>query len=225
MGYTQAEAKAFIEHIAPIIQKEGFSRGYSVVSTTIAQAIVEGACGKSGLAKNYHNHFGLKCGKNWLKQGLPSVNMKTKEEYTSGTLTSINDYFRVFSDDIQGVAGYYDFISASRYANLRKAKDFKEFAEFLKKDGYATSSTYVDNLCNKVKIYGLTKWDKGIKYFPQYSGSGDSIINALDSLNIDSSYKYRKQIYNANFSGLYAGTASQNTAMMVYLTQGILKMP
>ena len=27
--YTSAEAKAFIEYIAPMIQREGFARGYS----------------------------------------------------------------------------------------------------------------------------------------------------------------------------------------------------
>ena len=225
MGYTQTEALAFIEYIAPIIQREGFARGYRVVSTTIAQAVIEGACGKSGLAKNYHNHFGLKCGKAWLKANKPSVNMKTKEEYTHGSLTTINDYFRVYADDAQGVAGYYDFISSSRYANLKEAKDFRQFAEFLKKDGYATSSTYVNNLCDKVTRYGLTKWDEGTKYFPRYDGSGESIVNALDTLNIDSSFSNRKTIYNANFTSMYLGTAGQNTAMLNLLKHGILIMP
>lgn len=225
MGYTQTEALAFIEYIAPIIQREGFARGYRVVSTTIAQAIVEGACGKSGLAKKYHNHFGLKCGSAWIKAKKPCVNLKTNEEYTPGKLTSINDWFRVYADDPQGIAGYYDFISTSRYANLKEAKDYRQFAEFLKKDGYATSSTYVNNLCDKVTRYGLTKWDEGTKYFPRYDGAGESIVNALDALNIDSSFSNRKKIYNANFTSLYLGTAGQNTAMLNLLKHGILIMP
>ena len=114
MGYTASQVKQFIEYIAPMIQAEGHKRGYKIVSTVIAQAIIEGAAGTSSLAKNYHNHFGLKCGTKW--KGA-SVNLKTKEEYKVGTLTTIKDNFRAYSDDLEGVKGYYDFISTSRYAN------------------------------------------------------------------------------------------------------------
>lgn len=157
MGYTLSQAKAFIEHIAPIIVAEGTKRGYKVFSTTIAQAIIEGACGTSSLAKNYHNHFGMKCGSSW--KGA-SVNLKTKEEYSVGVLTNTSANWRIYSSDQEGIKGYYDFISAKRYANLKdEAKDYKQFAEFLKADGYATSSTYVQTLCNTVEKYSLQKYD------------------------------------------------------------------
>lgn len=150
--YSSAQAKAFIEYIAPMIQREGFSRDYAIVSTTIAQAIVEGACNTSRLAYEYHNHFGMKCGKNWRGK---SVNMKTKEEYTPGTLTDIRDNFRAYDSDLDGIEGYYDFIQSSRYANLRDARTFRQFAEYLKADGWATSSSYVNTLCNTVTKYAL----------------------------------------------------------------------
>ena len=113
MGYTSAQAKDFIKHIAPMIQSEAKQRGYKICSTVIAQAIIEGAAGTSILAKTYHNHFGMKCGKSW-KGG--SVNMKTKEEYATGLVT-IKDNFRIFPSDEAGVSGYYDFISSPRYEN------------------------------------------------------------------------------------------------------------
>lgn len=47
MSYTAQQAKDFIAHIAPIMQREANARGYSIVSTSIAQAIIEGACGTS----------------------------------------------------------------------------------------------------------------------------------------------------------------------------------
>lgn len=225
MGYTSAQAKAFIEHIAPIIQREGFSRGYSIVSTTISQAIIEGACNTSKLARDYHNHFGLKCGSKWRGK---SVNMKTKEEYTPGTLTDIRDNFRAYDTDIEGVEGYYDFISTPRYANLRDAKTARQFAEYLKADGYATSSSYVNTLCNTVAKYGLERYDEKnlhVTYFDKYEGSTDSIVEALNSLGIDSSSDYRRAIYNANFTDTYTKSAKQNTAMLVLLKQGILVKP
>lgn len=156
MGYTSSTAKAFIERIAPFMKAEAEKRGYKIVSTAIAQAVIEGAAGTSVLARDYHNHFGLKCGKNW--KGA-SVNMKTKEEYKVGTLTTIKDNFRAYSNDEEGVRGYYDFINTSRYANLKQAKTPLEYAQFLKKDGYATSSTYVNTLISTVNKYGLDKWD------------------------------------------------------------------
>lgn len=225
MGYNSQQAKAFIEHIAPIIQREGFARGYQIVSTTIAQAIIEGACGTSKLARDYHNHFGMKCGKSW--KGA-SVNMKTKEEYTTGTLTDIRDNFRAYPDDESGIEGYYNFISSSRYANLRDAKTFRQFAEYLKQDGYATSSSYVNTLCNTVTKYNLTRYDEQnahTDYLPKYDGKSDSIVEALNALGIDSSSDYRRAIYNANFTDTYTKSAKQNTAMLVLLKQGILIRP
>lgn len=225
MGYNSQQAKAFIEYIAPIIQREGFARGYQIVSTTIAQAIIEGACGTSKLARDYHNHFGMKCGKSW--KGA-SVNMKTKEEYTTGTLTDIRDNFRAYPDDESGIEGYYTFISSSRYANLRDAKTFRQFAEYLKQDGYATSSSYVNTLCNTVTKYNLTRYDEQnahTDYLPKYDGKSDSIVEALNALGIDSSSDYRRAIYNANFTDTYTKSAKQNTAMLVLLKQGILIRP
>lgn len=161
MGYTTAQAKEFINHIAPMMQAEARKRGYKIVSTAIAQAIIEGAAGTSLLARQYHNHWGLKCGKLWKGD---SVNLKTKEEYKVGTLTTIKDNFRVYSDDAEGVRGYYDFISTSRYANLKTATTPKQYAEMLKADGYATSSTYVNTLVSTVSKYALEKYDTMTEY-------------------------------------------------------------
>lgn len=226
--YSSAEAKQFIEYMAPMIQREGFARGYSIVSTTIAQAIIEGACGKSGLAKapNY-NHFGLKAGQSWLKAKKPAVNMKTGEFY-GGKYVNINDWFRKYGSDAECVEGYYDFISTSRYSNLRDAKTFRQFAEYLKADGYATSPTYINTLCNTVTKYGLDKYDEQNihkDYFPKYEGHSDSIVEALNALDIDSSAEYRRAIYNANFTDTYTKSAKQNTSMLVLIKQGILIRP
>ena len=157
MGYTSAQAKNFIKAIAPLIQIEAKKRGYKVCSTVIAQAIIESGV-TSTLAVKYHNYFGMKCGSSWKGK---SVNLRTKEEYTVGTLTTIRDNFRVYDSMAEGVSGYYDFIAAKRYANLKTADSYVQYAEYLKKDGYATSSTYVNTLVNTVKKYDLTKYDTG----------------------------------------------------------------
>lgn len=156
---SSVEVYTFINQIAPYIIAEGKGRGYKVFSTVIAQAIIESRYGKSTLSAKYHNYFGLKCGKAWIMAGKPSISLKTNEEYTIGKLTQINDYFRVYSNMEQGVAGYYDFISAKRYANLKTATTYRQYAEMLKADGYATSSSYVNTLCSTVTQYGLAAYD------------------------------------------------------------------
>ena len=155
MGYTSAQAKSFIKEIAPLIQAEARKRGYKICSTVIAQAIIESGI-TSVLAVKYHNYFGMKCGNSWRGK---SVNLRTKEEYTVGTLTSIRDNFRAYDSMAEGVAGYYDFISTKRYSNLKTATSYTEYAERLKKDGYATSNTYVNTLTSTVRKYDLTKYD------------------------------------------------------------------
>lgn len=219
--YTLEEAEKFIEHIAPMIVAEGHNRGYKIFSTAIAQAIIEGACGKSALARDYHNHFGMKCGPYW--QG-PSVNMKTKEEYNS-QLVSIRDNFRAYPNDPTGINGYYDFCSSKRYANLKRAKNYKEYAEMLKQDGWATSSSYVRTLCNTVIKYNLQRFDDvAVEYFPIVTGYS-SIVEALELIGVDSSKAYRKQIWNANFTGTYLYTATQNLQMLNKLAEGNLIKP
>lgn len=149
----------FVETIAPLIVAEGKKRGYSVYSTAIAQAVIESNYGQSKLSADYNNFFGLKCGSKWKGK---SVNMKTKEEYKVGTLTTIKDNFRVYDSIEEGVAGYYDFISTKRYANLKEALTPLQYAQFLKADGYATSSSYVNTLYNCVCKLGLARYDAGV---------------------------------------------------------------
>lgn len=153
---TTVQVKNFIAQIAPLIQAEAKARGYKVVSAVIAQACIESGFGLSSLSAKYHNYFGLKCGSSW--KGA-SVNMKTKEEYKAGTLTTIKANFRAYGSMKEGVAGYYDFIQYKRYANLKTATTAREYLERIKADGYATSSTYVQTNMNVVEKYVLTVWD------------------------------------------------------------------
>lgn len=153
---SSAQAKEFIQKIAPIIQAEAKKRGYNVCSPVIAQACIESGFDSSILAYKYHNYFGMKCGNSWRGK---SVNLRTKEEYTPGTLTTIRDNFRVYNSMEQGVSGYFDFISTKRYANLKSATSPEEYLTRIKADGYATSSRYVQTNMDCINKYNLTKWD------------------------------------------------------------------
>ena len=114
------EKQDFIKKVAGYVQKYAAAYGISVHSPIIAQAILESGWGESRLAAVYHNYFGLKCGTRWTGK---SVNLKTMEEYTPGTLTQIKDNFRVYSSMEEGVKGYFDFIQLERYQNLKGITD------------------------------------------------------------------------------------------------------
>ncbi len=227
MGYSTAQAKEFIKYIAPMIQKEAKARGYHTCAAVIAQAVIEGAAGTSGLAK-YHNHFGLKCGSSWKGK---SVNMRTKEEY-SGQLMTIKDNFRVYNSDEECVAGYYIFISTQRYANLKTASNYKVYASYLKQDGYATSSTYVNTLCSTVAKYGLDRYDDVLQsessYYPKYTGNSERIDEVFRSIGVDEkyigNYKARKPIALANGLVGYTGQAESNKLLIDLAKQGLLKV-
>lgn len=152
---SSAQAKQFIQIIAPIIQEEAKARGYKVCSPIIAQACIESAYDGSVLAYKYHNYFGMKCGSSWRGR---SVNLRTKEEVNS-TLVSIRDNFRVYATMEQGVSGYFDFISTKRYDNLKDADTPEEYLKRIKADGYATSSSYVNTNMNCIRKWDLEEWD------------------------------------------------------------------
>lgn len=193
----------FIKTIAAYIIKYAASYGIKVHSPIIAQAILESGWGKSKLASTYHNYFGLKCGTKWTGK---SVNMNTQEEYQPGTLTTISDNFRVYDSMEDGVKGYFEFIQLTRYHNLKGITDPKEYLETIKADGYATSSTYVQNNMKLIEQYELTVYDgkedknmsdrqKPIKYLEQYIGIKEgsaghkAILKVFNDSGLCSRYK------------------------------------
>ena len=182
----------FIEKIADCVDKYAYLYGIEVHSPIIAQAILESGWGKSGLASKYHNYFGLKCGSSWKGK---SVNMATKEEYKVGTLTNIRDNFRVYDSMEAGVKGYFEFINTKRYANLKGVTSPEEYVKRIKADGYATSSSYVDNILRVIRNNNLTRFDRkkagGKMKKEELTGKvlcGDEIINILAKRVIKGDY-------------------------------------
>lgn len=147
----------FITAIAGYVEKYAYVYGILVHSPVIAQAILESGWGKSKLAATYHNYFGMKCGSKWTGK---SVNLTTQEEYEPGELTTIKDNFRVYDSMEEGVKGYFEFIQLERYQNLKGITDPRTYLETIWNDGYATSSTYVENNMKLIEDYKLTQYDR-----------------------------------------------------------------
>lgn len=173
MAVTEQTRQSFINSIGPIIKRYSEKYGYQVASPIIAQACLESAYGTSQLSKKYHNYFGMKCGSKWKGK---SVNMKTKEEYTVGKMTTITDFFRVYDTMEDGVKGYFDFINTNRYSNLKKCTTAETYLQTIKNDGYATASTYVKSNMTVVNKYNLTVFDDRTPVVNTYENPGTNYV-------------------------------------------------
>lgn len=144
---TKAE---FMKTVVPVIKRVAENNGYGKFYKAIsAQAACESNWGKSSLASKWFNFFGMKAGTSWTGK---VAELKTKEEYTKGQLTTITAKFRAYNSLEEGIQGYFNFIERNkRYNNLIKATDDLDYITKLKADGWATSSTYVTTLSNILK--------------------------------------------------------------------------
>ena len=181
--------------------------GIVLNSPVIAQAILESGWGNSTLASKYNNYFGMKCGSGWIGK---SVNMRTSEEFSPGTISYINDNFRVYDNPQQGIQGYFDLLNQSRYSNLKGETNPRTYIENIKNDGYATDSGYVNSLWSLITQYNLTQYDTKTvnNSLDQFSdeqladkviagefGTGDDRKNALGNR-----YQSVQNIVNSRFS-------------------------
>ena len=164
MGYSAAQAKAFIQEIAPSAQKAYKELGKVLPSVCIGMAIVESGAGTSKVMRNHNAILGQKVGsgktatKYWDKTFF---NARTSEEYTIGVHTPIKDNFRSYRSLEQCIFNYYELLNSSVYKKVLAGVDYKTQMMQIKKCGYMTSSTEVDTVINRINKYDLTKYDTG----------------------------------------------------------------
>lgn len=150
----------FIAEVAKYVQKYAPQYRIKVHSPIIAQACLESAYGTSELAVNAHNYFGLKYRKNRCPSASGIYYKMGSEQNADGTYTSSAMQWMKFDNLEKGVKGYFEFINIANYSNLKGVTDPKTYLENIKKDGYATSLKYVDNLMKVIEKWNLTKYDK-----------------------------------------------------------------
>jgi LysM repeat protein len=140
--------EAYIQKYSSIAQDQ--MRKYGVpASITLAQGILESGSGKSKLAVEANNHFGIKCHDTWS-----GATMHIDDD-------APNECFRKYKSVDQSFEDHSVFLKKPRYEELflLEITDYKEWAQGLKKCGYATSSTYAKNLIDLIEKYELTQFD------------------------------------------------------------------
>lgn len=122
----------------------------------MAQAIIESGWGKYAPG---HNLFGIKADSSWTG---PSDELPT-QEYSGGSAYTIMAKFRVYNSWAESIEDHGRFLkNNSRYTQygMFNAKDYIGQAQALQNAGYATGSTYANDLINTINEYGLSKYDK-----------------------------------------------------------------
>ncbi|MCB0699060.1 MAG: LysM peptidoglycan-binding domain-containing protein [Chitinophagales bacterium] len=115
----------------------------------LAQAIHESGAGRSELAVNANNHFGIKCKAGWT--GLTY-------QYTDDRP---NECFRKYNLDFESWQDHSDYLKGNpRYASLfqNSITDYAAWAYGLRRAGYATNPNYPKLLIDLIERYRLTQY-------------------------------------------------------------------
>ncbi len=150
--------QAFIDRLAPYAQE--LQKAYGVLpSITLAQAILESDWGRSTLAADYHNLFGIK------SDDPKASQMMTTKEYVNGKWVTIKARFAVYPSDQASLKAHALLFvngthwNAAQYHDVLAAKSYQEAATALKTDGYATDPDYPSKLVNLIKTWRLDQYD------------------------------------------------------------------
>ena len=139
----------YINAYAELAMKE-MRRSGIPASITLAQGCLESGNGKSSLAVEGNNHFGIKC-HDWEGKKIHHDDDKK------------NECFRKYKTPQESYIDHTTFLtSKSRYAFLfeYETDDYKQWAKGLKKAGYATSNTYAEKLIRIIEESELYKYDQ-----------------------------------------------------------------
>ncbi len=133
-------------------------------SVTIAQAILESNWGKSSLAREARNLFGIKASKDWTGEVYKK---QTKEQKPTGEVYTIIADFRKYGSYLESIKDHDKFFVSTpwrreNYKKVLEAKNYKNQALALRECGYATDLNYGTKLIQLIERLGLQQYDKGV---------------------------------------------------------------
>jgi flagellum-specific peptidoglycan hydrolase FlgJ len=150
LGKSYGSKRSFLEEAVP--QAIRMQVQYDIpASAIIAMAIYESGYGRSDLAKDHHNYFGMKA-YHWSGK---KVNMPTVD---SGVKTRAE--FRVYATLGDGFQGFAEFLRGKgRYQNAFSKKNGPEFVREVLKAGYCPDSDYLSNIKTIMARHNLQELD------------------------------------------------------------------
>ncbi len=118
-------------------------------SITLAQGLLESGAGRSRLAAEGNNHFGIKCHKTWTGKTM----LRDDD--------ARDECFRVYRTAEESYADHSRFLQGQRYSKLfdLDITDYQGWARGLRECGYATDPNYAARLITIIERYSLYTYD------------------------------------------------------------------
>jgi LysM repeat protein len=188
--FGQNAQEVYIDQFKDIAIEEMHRTGIPA-SIKMAQAILESNAGRSHLAQQGNNHFGIKCGGEWSGGTV----MRKDDDYKNGRL--IHSCFRAYENANESFMAHSEFLrdpkKNHRYGFLFRlpADDYKRWARGLKKAGYATNPKYPQLLINLIEKYQLHQFDEMKEVDPTLLVQEESYSPSIQMVN-DVEYVYAR---------------------------------
>jgi len=147
----QKEQITYVRRFAKVAQGEMQKFGIPA-SITLAQGLLESNAGKSPLASQKNNHFGIKCFSKKCKKGHCS----------NFSDDSHKDFFRNYDTAWESYRAHSEFLQGNRYKHLLEETSYERWANGLVKAGYATDQSYGRKLINLIESLELYRYDEVI---------------------------------------------------------------
>src|SRR6056297_822635 len=148
--HKDASLRNYINKYAELAMREMRRTGVPA-SITLAQGIIESDYGRSRLAREANNHFGIKCHNGWKGRKIYHDDDKR------------NEFFRSYKQVSESYYDHSDFLrQGSRYSFLfdLKPDDYKSWARGLKSAGYVTNPRYAGMLIDMISNNNLHIYDQ-----------------------------------------------------------------
>lgn len=148
----------FIKVVAPLAQKADKPSGL-FPSVTIAQACLESNYGQSTLARQYNNLFGVK------GSDPNTTKLLSTKEYENGRWVETTGRFQVYDSYAAAIQAHAQLLvngtswNRGQYQHVLWAQNYREQAQALYRDGYATDPGYPAKLTTIIEQYHLNRYD------------------------------------------------------------------
>ena len=139
-----------------VLPAQTTARSFGVpASVTLAQCTLESDWGRSQLARQAQNYFGVKA-----IQGEDYMEFPTHEVVKGRTVAELADFARYGTAVDSFFAHAHLLATLKRYKPCMDARtDIPTFCARLQSCGYSTSPTYATSLLGEIHCYGLTQYD------------------------------------------------------------------
>lgn len=202
-------------------------KDYNILPSFImGVAWLESNGGKSGLAKQANNLFGIK----GSYKGK-SITMKTTE-YDNGQPYKIDAKFRKYPSYKESFIDFCDLIengvswNRDIYAPAVIGKtNIIDVVTAFAKTPYMTDPNYRSKLLGVINGYKLTEYDNNdksesnVEVEKEDLNTSTSVVDFMKSVDLDPSFEHRKQLAAMYKIGNYEGTAEQNLHLLTHLKE------